>query len=532
MPKIRLSLPPGLTDDETAFSEQARWRDGSNVRFWRGRPEVIGGWERFANSDLIGVCRAILPWTDTSGLMNTAFGTHSALMIEQSGLLYDVTPFGLAAGSIDGLSGLGYGVGGYGGGGYGSPGSAALAPRTWSLANWGQNLLASPRGGTIYAWDNGDTTVTATVATRASLNVVTRSGLEVVSRPLAIAAPVANAPAAVTCMIVVPERQVIALGTNESVSGVFNPLCIRWSDLENRTVWGESPTNNAGEFILEGSGQIVGAHVAPFGFFVWTDNAVFYARFVGDPGQTWRFDRLGQNAGLIGPKAVTVVGGVAVWLTPSGQFMRCEAGGAPTAIECPILRDFWDNISPAQADKIQASAVSQYNEIWWLYPDVRDGLECSRYLALSLVDGSWFRGDLARTAMVDNGVTPFPLAADAAGRVYYHEKGQSADGGSLSWSVETSDLVTSPEADRVGVVRGVWPDFERQGGPITLTILSRMRPQGTETVKGSWSLPPGLGRRDFMTSGRSVRLRFDGGGTASFARFGVPVLDVQASGKE
>lgn len=59
----------------------------------------------------------------------------------------------LEPGQLDGLGGLGYGTGGYGSGAYGSAAVGhKLYPRTWSLDNWGQNLIANPRGGSIYEW--------------------------------------------------------------------------------------------------------------------------------------------------------------------------------------------------------------------------------------------------------------------------------------------------------------------------------------------------------------------------------------------
>lgn len=64
----------------------------------------------------------------------------------------DITTY-LAPGQIDGLGGIGFGVGGFGTGGYGgSASSVTLYPRTWSMAGWGQNGLFNPRGGGIYEW--------------------------------------------------------------------------------------------------------------------------------------------------------------------------------------------------------------------------------------------------------------------------------------------------------------------------------------------------------------------------------------------
>ncbi|MBL8630694.1 MAG: hypothetical protein JNM81_13745 [Rhodospirillaceae bacterium] len=61
--------------------------------------------------------------------------------------------YSLAPGQVDGLGGLGFGTGAYGLGTYGSPAVGyTLYPRTWSMDNWGQNLIANPRGGGIYEW--------------------------------------------------------------------------------------------------------------------------------------------------------------------------------------------------------------------------------------------------------------------------------------------------------------------------------------------------------------------------------------------
>ena len=61
---------------------------------------------------------------------------------------------GFAAGNIDGTAGIGYGTGAYGEGYYGEPIPGTDFPLTWSLAPWGQNLMACPRGQTIYQWTN------------------------------------------------------------------------------------------------------------------------------------------------------------------------------------------------------------------------------------------------------------------------------------------------------------------------------------------------------------------------------------------
>ena len=62
--RFTLDPPPGLAADDTSFAAAGRWADASNVRFWRGRAQVIGGWERLHPGRLAGPCRGLLGWTD------------------------------------------------------------------------------------------------------------------------------------------------------------------------------------------------------------------------------------------------------------------------------------------------------------------------------------------------------------------------------------------------------------------------------------------------------------------------------------
>ena len=41
--RIALDVPPGLVSDDTTFSSTGRYEDAANMRFWRGRPQTIGG---------------------------------------------------------------------------------------------------------------------------------------------------------------------------------------------------------------------------------------------------------------------------------------------------------------------------------------------------------------------------------------------------------------------------------------------------------------------------------------------------------
>lgn len=405
-------------------------------------------------------------------------------------------------GAVDGAGGAGFGAGQYGVGYYGEPSEVDFFPLTWSLSSYGESLMANPRGGTIYWWQND---------------------------PLVPAAPLLNAPRQVTFTLVTPQRQVLAFGCNEEASGVFNPLCIRGSDIEDPESWAVRTDNNAFEYVLESGGRIVAARVNAYGIFVWTDNAVYQGTFLGDPGQTFRFDKLGPNCGLIGPNAAVVAGQTAFWIGQDRQFYSCSLGGVPQIISSPVQREFADYLASGQQDKIVAATIAQFGEVWWFYPDERDtvpssngdiiGLENSRYLSLSYLGQGWARGNLSRTAFVDASPAVSPLAADVDGNTFYHERGQYGSTGPIDWYLESADYYFG-EGDQTLEIQSVWPDFENQVGPISLTITTRLYPQGQEYLKGPYSLSPNRGKRDFRASGRVARIKISSDASPSYARLG------------
>jgi hypothetical protein len=339
-------------------------------------------------------------------------------------------------------------------------------------------------------------------------------------------------------MLVAPTRQVFALGCSAESGGVFDPLIIRHSSIEDNTEWNTSPSTTAREYRLTSGGRIVAGGVIGQNLLVWTSEAVWLGSYVGDvTGSLWSFDKLGDQCGLAGPNAFVIVGQRAFWIGPDLQVYAYALGGAPGPIACPILKDFSANLASAQGDKIVASSNGRFAEIRFDYPDARDGNECSRYIAahvptlVSNPDLAWYRGTMARTAFCDAPPHPtpsYPLGVTSDGYIYYHDKGTSADGSAFSWFIETADNYLDPDVNMQ--VRQVWPDFKDQIGPVMVQVTTRFSPQGDATVVQGSTMAPGDRKSDVRATGRLAKVKFYGNSSPTGCRLGAPTFDVTPAG--
>jgi hypothetical protein len=501
--RVPFDPPPGLVTDDTIYASPGAVADINNMRWVERRPQTIGGWAKMFTTTLMGICRNVINWTNLTGARNVAFGTHQKLYVYLDGVLTDITPSGLSSGaSSNGAGNRAWGTGTWGSGTWGTPLSQTRL-RTWSLATWGQNLLASPRYAGLYKWTN-DTGVPAAL--------------------------VSGAPDSITVMRVPSKRrQVVAFGTNEELSGNFNPLCIRWSDFEDETDWITLGSNNAGEYVLEGGGQIVAAEEVGDVFGVWTDNALYQMVFAGNPGETYQFDTIGRECGAIGPNAVTTLNGTAYWVGKDYQIRAWSYGTLPAIIECPIWKEFSDNLDTDQAEKLVVVSNSRFGEVWIFYPDSRDGSENSRAIFFKVTAEGflWAKSDLSRTAFGDAGVLAYPVGVTSGGTVYNHESGTNADGSSLSWTLRSAAQYLG-EAEQVLQVQRLTPDFKDQENSLTLTAYVRSRPQATPTTEGPYTVAVNAEKVDFRFSGAIAELEFAG---TNYVRFGKPTFDAVGMGQ-
>ena len=72
---------PGINKEGTNYSNEGGWFDADKVRFRKGRPERIGGWQKQSTDSFIGTARKIFVYRASSGTNYITLGTHQKFYV-------------------------------------------------------------------------------------------------------------------------------------------------------------------------------------------------------------------------------------------------------------------------------------------------------------------------------------------------------------------------------------------------------------------------------------------------------------------
>ena len=469
---IPLQIPPGVYKNGTDFESSNRWLDSNLVRWHDGSLRPVGGWDTRKANAAASVPRGMHSWVDNSNGSALAIGTHNKLLyVNASSTVTDITPSsGFTAGDVNATLNVAYGGGFWNIGMYGitRPSSGTYQEATtWALDNFGQNLIAcSSKDGKLWEW---------------TLNVNNN------------AAAIANAPTGNLSMVVTEERFIFALGAGG------NPRKVQWCDREANTVWSPAATNEAGDFELVTSGQIMCGLRMRGSTLILTDTDAHQARYSGAPF-VYGFERVGTACGVASRKAAVAIDQGAFWLGVNAFFVF--DGSVASELKCDVHDLVFNNISNSQISKAFAVHNSQHSEIWWFYTS-ENSTENDRYVTYDYKEQHWAVGELDRTAGVDSGIFDFPIWADAGGDLYNHEYGLDHD--SHTPYAETGSISLG-NGDQIMRVTKLIPD-ELTQGDVKVTFKTRFHPNDTETVHGSFTMANPTAVR---FSGRQLRYRVEG----------------------
>ena len=92
MPLRKYVFRPGINKEGTNYSNEGGWFDADKVRFRKGRPERIGGWQKQSTNSFIGTSRKIHTYKAADGSNYITLGTHQKFYVLEGNQYADVTP--------------------------------------------------------------------------------------------------------------------------------------------------------------------------------------------------------------------------------------------------------------------------------------------------------------------------------------------------------------------------------------------------------------------------------------------------------
>ncbi len=414
-------------------------------------------------------------------------------------------------------SGFGFGSGTWGestwGGGINS---FATQLRLWTLDNFGEDLVANPRGGSIYYWDktNGETT--------RAVDFSTLSG--------------ASDTPTIANQILVSEidRHVICMGANPIGSATQDPMQIRWSDQENAAMWTPKTNNTAGGLRLSSGSEIIGAIRTRQEIAIFTDTALYSMQFIGPPF-IFGVNLITEGISMVSPQACVNANNVVYFMDQDNFYMY---SGTVQSLPCTVRAYVFDDFNYSQTFKVFATRNAQYNEVSWFYCSSSSD-EIDRYVTYNYLEQTWTIGTLPRTSWIDaGGATTNPLAAGSSGTtsnyLYEHEVGSNDDGSAMTAYVESADF-DAGDGDQFMFIKRLIPDVAFVGTDtapeLTYSIKTRDFPLGSLNTATTATVTNTTGVAYIRARARQMRVRIESTDVDNSWRLGDTRFDIKSDGR-
>ena len=405
----------------------------------------------------------------------------------------------------------------------------------------------------------GTTVNTSTTFTLSAANVRVGAGQSITGAGI----PAGTTVASVTGTTVILSAAATASATitatfdnNISVSGgcvVLHPYLFVYGNnglIQNSSAgdfanW-VSPDANANNVA---TGKIVkglpirGGSTSPSGLF-WAADALIRVSFQpsssGGVNYYWAYDLVSSQTSIMSSSSVIEYDGIYYWCGVDRFLMY---GGQVQEIPNSLNQNyFFDNINMAQRQKVWATKVPRFGEIWWFYPK-GTATECTDAIIYNVREKSWYDAGQApgarRSAGVFSEVFPKPIWAgnefSSAGTttLWQHETGYDAINLTSVTAVQSyfetnslgflGGLVGSnqqPGDNMWTRIERVEPDFV-QTGTMSVVVTGEGYADDTTVDSQPYYFEPNTLKIDMREQRREMRLRFESniaGGTYQTGR--------------
>jgi hypothetical protein len=170
-------------------------------------------------------------------------------------------------------------------------------------------------------------------------------------------------------------------------------------------------TNMASSKIVKGV-PVRGGTNSPSGLF-WGTDSLIRVSFTGAAPLYWRYDIVSSQISIMSSSAVVEMDGTFYWL---GVDRFYQYNGQVSVLKNDKnVNWLFDNINYQYRQKVWATKVPRYNEIWFFYPR-GSATECTDAIIYNVKDQIWYDAGSAEGAQRSCGYTteilPYPLWAD------------------------------------------------------------------------------------------------------------------------
>ena len=445
--------------------------------------------------------------------------------------------------------GYGWGTSTWGRGTWGSAttsSSVILDPGSWSLDNFGEQLIATIKDGKTFVWNPG------------------------VSNPLEQRAVIMSGAPTATRLTITSDRDrhVVHFGTETTIgdSTTQDPMFIRFSDQENFSTYQPTSVNTAGTFRLDTGNKIVAAVSGKDYNLILTDQAAYTMQFVGPPF-TFSIRQVGSNCGCIGQHATVYADGKVFWMGAGGGFFVFDGTVKllPSLVEDFVFTTTGTNVglNYSSNEIIYGSHNSLFNEIVWFYPAGtpagNPAVQNNRTVVYNYVENSWSTMTLARSSYADASTYDVPYATEysstatpsisnlsgatntfGASTYYAHEVGNNEialDGteAAIPAYIQSGDFDLPTDGDGEYLLRlsRFLPDFKNLQGNAVVTIFLKNFPidAGASSQLGPFTINANTQKIDTRARGRLANIKIQNTAVDETWRFGTFRADVNPDGR-
>jgi len=170
-------------------------------------------------------------------------------------------------------------------------------------------------------------------------------------------------------------------------------------------------TNVAAGKIVKGS-PVRGGTNSPSGLF-WATDSLVRVSFTGQAGLYWRYDIISSQTSIMSSSAVVEADGISYWMGVDRFYLY--NGSVSVLPNDKNVNWLFDNLNFPQRQKVWATKVPRYNEIWFFYPR-GTSTECNDAIIYNVKDKIWYDAGSAVGAQRSCGYTtevfPSPVWAN------------------------------------------------------------------------------------------------------------------------